>query len=75
MAAKSSKLSTSLVIKVKTGVDSKTGKDVNKNVSLGKIMVTAVDQDIYDVVVGIGKVLPYSVYEIEKVDYNDVTNA
>lgn len=75
MAAKSTKLASSLVVKIKTGVNSKTGKDVNKNITLGNLVVTAADQDVYDVAMGIGKVLPFGITEIDRVDHNDVTNA
>lgn len=74
MAAVSTKLSSDLVIVSKTGVDAE-GKDVLKKSTIGKLLLTAADQDILDVVLGIEKVLNYPVNEIQKNDHNAITSA
>ncbi|WP_123054491.1 DUF1659 domain-containing protein [Clostridium sp. JN-1] len=74
MAASSTKLSSSLVIVEKTGVN-KSGKDALKKVTLGKIDMKAADQDIFDVVIGIQNVLNYPVNEIRKNDNSVIVNA
>ncbi|KZL89181.1 DUF1659 domain-containing protein [Clostridium magnum] len=73
MAAVSTKLSSDLVIVVQTGVDVQ-GKEVLKKSTIGKLLLTAADQDILDVVLGIEKVLNYSVNEIQKNDHNAITS-
>lgn len=73
MAAVSTKLSSDLVIVVQTGVDAQ-GKEILKKSTIGKLLLTATDQDILDVVLGIEKVLNYSVNEIQKNDHNAITS-
>ncbi|AYD40817.1 DUF1659 domain-containing protein [Clostridium fermenticellae] len=74
MAAKSTKLSSTLSIVEKTGLN-KQGKEILKKVTLGKIAMDAADQDVYDVVKAIGDILTYPVNEIQKVDNTVITNA
>ncbi|WP_411683097.1 DUF1659 domain-containing protein [Clostridium thailandense] len=74
MAASSSKLSSNLVIVIKTGVDKK-GKEVLKKATLGSLDLKAVDQDVFDVVKGIEKLLNYPVNEIQKADHSVIVNA
>jgi hypothetical protein len=74
MAAKSTKLSCTLSIVEKTGLN-KQGKDILKKVTLGKIAMDAADQDVYDVVKAVGDILTYPVNEIQKVDNSVITNA
>ena len=74
MAAVSTKLSSDLVIVTQTGVDAE-GKEVLKKSTIGKILLTSTDQDVFDVVQGIGNVLNYPVNEIQKVDHNVITSA
>ena len=51
MAAISTKLSSDLVIVAQTGVDAQ-GKEILKKSTIGKLLLTAADQDVLDVVVG-----------------------
>lgn len=74
MAAVLTKLSSDLVIVSQTGVDPE-GKEILKKSTLGKLLSTASDQDVFDVVQGIGVILNYSVNELQKVDHNVITNA
>jgi hypothetical protein len=74
MAAVSTKLSSDLVIVTQTGVDAE-GKEILKKSTIGKLLLTAADQDVLDVVLGIGNVLNYPVNEIQKVDHNVITSA
>ena len=74
MAASSNKLSTDLAIVLKTGTDID-GKDILKKSTLGKLTLTAADQDVYDVVKGIELVLNGPINEIQKVDHNVIINA
>lgn len=73
MAAKTTKLSCDLVIVSPTGVDAK-GKEILKKSTIGKLLLSAADQDVLDVVLGIGKVLNYPVNEIQKTDHNVITS-
>jgi hypothetical protein len=74
MAAKSTKLSCDLVVVTQTGVDAK-GKEILKKSTIGKLLLSAADQDVLDVVLGIEKVLNYPVNEIQKNDHNVITSA
>lgn len=74
MAASATKLSSNLVIIIKTGVDKK-GKEVLKKATLGSLDLKAVDQDVFDVVKGIEKLLNYPVNEIQKADHSVIVNA
>lgn len=56
MAVSSVKLSSALVLKIKTGVDTK-GNDLFKNISIKKVKASALEQDVYDVAQGIGGLL------------------
>ena len=73
MAAKSTKLSSDLVIVLQAGVDAQ-GKEILKKSTIGKLLLTAADQDVLDVVLGIEKVLSYPVNEIQKNDHNAITS-
>lgn len=74
MAASTTKLYSDLAIVVKTGTDLN-GKDILKKSTLGKIVITAADQDVYDVVKGIELVLNNPLSEIQKIDHNVIINA
>lgn len=50
------KLTSALVLKIKSGVDSK-GNDVFKNITLKKVKPAALDQSVFDVAQGIAAVL------------------
>ncbi|MBR9648177.1 DUF1659 domain-containing protein [Clostridium tyrobutyricum] len=73
MAAVSTKVSSSLVVKVKTGV-AENGDDIMKKFTVGSLVLDAQAQDILDVALGLNEVLQYPVSEIDKVDHSDVTN-
>lgn len=64
MAASSMNLSSDLVIVTETGVD-KQGKEILKKSTLGKIAFNAADQDVFDVVEGVEKMLSYPINEIQ----------
>lgn len=74
MAASANKLYSDLAIVVKTGTDAK-GKDILKKSTPGKLVLTAADQDVYDVVKGIELVLNNPVNEIQKLDHSAIINA
>jgi hypothetical protein len=74
MAVNQVKLSSVLVLKVKTGVDS-SGNDVFKNISLKKVKTTAADQDVFDVAQGFKNVLKDTVAGIMKQDVNELVSA
>lgn len=74
MAASANKLYSDLAIVVKVGTDLN-GKDILKKSTLGKITLTAADQDVYDVVKGIELVLNSPLSEIQKIDHNTIVNA
>jgi hypothetical protein len=50
------KLTSALVLKVKSGVDAN-GNDLFKNISLKKVKTTAAEQDLFDVAQGKGALL------------------
>ncbi|MBV7271628.1 DUF1659 domain-containing protein [Clostridiaceae bacterium UIB06] len=74
MAAAATKLSSDLVIVIKTGVDKK-GKEVLKKATLGNLDLKAADQDVFDVVKAVEKLLNYPVNEIQKADHSVIVNA
>jgi galactitol-specific phosphotransferase system IIB component len=65
MAILTTDLTTSLMLKMKVGVD-QNQQDVYKTMTLKKVKVTAADQDIYDVALGIAAALKYPVQDIIK---------
>lgn len=73
MAVNGVKLSTNLIIKVKTGVDAK-GNDLFKNVTLRKIKTTAVDADVYEVAGAIGGLIKFPVEAISKQEVSELIN-
>lgn len=74
MAASATKLYSDLAIVVKTGTDVN-GKDILKRSAIGKLVLTAPDQNVYDVVKGIEVVLNYPISEIQKIDHNAIINS
>lgn len=72
MAAQSTKLQTSLVIKYQDGVDEE-GKDVVKSQKFSKVKVTATDDEIYNTSMEIGKLIGKTLDEIIKIDQNNIT--
>jgi hypothetical protein len=72
MAAQSTKLQTSLVIKYQDGVD-EDGKDVVKSQKFSKVKVMATDDEIYNTSMEIGKLIGKTLDEIIKIDQNNIT--
>ena len=73
MAVTETKLTTALVLKLKTGVLN--GKDVFKSLSFKRVKATVPDQDIFDVAQGIAGILSSPVNGIYKQDVNELINA
>lgn len=71
MAVNQVKLTSALVLKVKSGVDTK-GNDVFKNISLKKVKTTASEQDVFDVAQGFAGVLKNPVEGIMRQDVNEL---
>ncbi|NMM63625.1 DUF1659 domain-containing protein [Clostridium sp. P21] len=74
MAAKSTKLESSMILKYKDGTD-KNGKDVIKKLNFSKVKTSAVDQDVFDVAKSIETLLGKTLDELIRVDENGITNA
>lgn len=74
MAAKATKLQTTLLLKYKDGADAK-GKDVIKTQRFSKVKTSASDQDIYDVSVELVKLIGKPLNEIVREDQNGIMNA
>jgi hypothetical protein len=74
MAAKATKLHTTLLIKYKDGVDAK-GKEIIKNMRFSKVKVTAMEQDILDVALQVGKLLGVTLNEVIREDQSSITGA
>lgn len=73
MAVVGTKVTTAMVLKVKTGVQN--GKDVLKSITLKKVKGSAADADIYEVAKSISSILSYPLSSISKQDVNELTNA
>lgn len=71
MAVSGTKLTTTLVLKVKSGVD-EAGKDIIKSVNFRKVKTSALEQDIFDVAQGIAVVLKYPVNGVLRQDVNEL---
>lgn len=71
MAVNQVKLTSALVLKVKSGVDTN-GNDVFKNISLRKVKTTALEQDVFDVAQGLAGVLKNPVDGILRQDVNEL---
>ncbi|WML32629.1 DUF1659 domain-containing protein [Clostridium sp. OS1-26] len=74
MAATSTKLQTTLVLKYKDGVDEK-GKELIKNQRFSKVKTTASEQDVYDVALEIQKLLGKTLDEVIREDQSSIMNA
>lgn len=72
--AASTLVSSSVVI-VSIAGKTAAGKNILKKTTLGKILNTATDQDLYDVAIAIGNILNFPVLDIEKVSNSLLTNA
>jgi hypothetical protein len=73
MAAKATKLQTTLLVKYKDGVDAK-GKEIIKNMRFSKVKTTATEQDILDVALEIEKILGKTLDEIIREDQSGITS-
>jgi hypothetical protein len=74
MAAKATKLSSTLVIKYVEGVDAK-GKDIIKSQRFAKVKTTAAEQDLLDVALEMEKLLGKTLNEVVREDQSGITNA
>ncbi len=73
MAILTNDLTTSLMLKTKVGVD-ENGQEVFKTMTLKKVKVSAADQDIYDVALGIANVLKFPVQDVIKSQTKELIN-
>lgn len=73
MAATATKMYSDLILTEKLGVDKK-GKEITKRANVGKLMPSAKDQDVFDVVTELEKVMEYPVNDIQKVDHSLIVN-
>jgi hypothetical protein len=73
MAVTETKVTTALVLKVKTGVLN--GQDVFKSLSFKRVKAAAPDQEIFDVAQGIAGILASPINSIYKQDVNELINA
>lgn len=71
MAVNQVRLTSALLLKVKSGVDTN-GNDVFKNISLKKVKTTALEQDVFDVAQGFAVVLKNPVEGIMRQDVNEL---
>ena len=74
MALTTNKLTSALIIKVKTGTTSE-GKDKFSSITFKKVKIAAVDQDVYDVANAIGTVLSHPVNDIMRQDESEIISA
>ena len=72
MAAKATKLQTTLLVKYKDGVDAK-GKDIIKSQRFSKVKTKATEQDIFDVAIEIEKILGKTLDEVIREDQSAIT--
>lgn len=68
------KLSSALVLKVRTGVDTN-GNSLFRNISLKKVKPTATEQDMFDVAQAIAGVLTATVAGLYRQDTDEIVNA
>lgn len=74
MSAKTTKLSSTLVLKYIDGVDAK-GKDIIKTQRFAKVKTTATEENLLDVAIEMEKLLGKSLNEVIREDENGITNA
>ena len=72
MAVSGTKITTALVLKIKTGVLN--GTDVFKSLNFKKVKAGATDTDIFAVAQGIASILTNPVSSIYKQDVNELLN-
>lgn len=71
MAVNPVRVSSTLLLKVKSGVD-ENGKDTYRNISFRKVKPTAPEEDLFDVAQGIADVLKNPVQGIMRQDVNEL---
>lgn len=74
MAVSTVKLTSALMMKVKTGVDGK-GNDIFKNITFKKIKPAAAEEDVFAVAQGIASILAVPVSSIQRQDLDELVNA
>lgn len=73
MAATSTKMQSTMLLKYKTGVDAK-GKDILKNERFSKLKVNAKDEDILAVANVIAALMAYPVSHVLREDQSAIIN-
>ncbi len=73
MAAKATKLETTMIVKYNDGLD-KDGKEVIKKQRFSKVKISAAEQDIFDVAKEVEKVLGKTLDELIREDQSSITN-
>lgn len=74
MAATAVKLTSAMVIKIRTGADAK-GNDVYKNITIKKVKPAAAEQDVLEVAQSIGAILGSPVNGIFRQNLDEIVNA
>ena len=72
MAAKATKLQTTLLVKYADGVDAK-GNEIIKNMRFSKVKTTATEQNLLDVALEIEKILGVTLDEVIREDQSGIT--
>lgn len=73
MAVVSTKLSSTLVIKVKTGTNAN-GEDTTRNISLRRVKPQAIDEDVFAVGTGVATILRQPLKGIMRQDLNQMAS-
>lgn len=73
MAVIATKTLTAVILRAKTGVDAG-GNDIITSQKIGKVKVTAADQDILDTATSIGALLEYTLTGVSKADETQLVN-
>lgn len=73
MAVNGVKVSSNLVLRVRTGTD-KNGNDVFRSTTLRKIKTSSSDQDLFDVAQSIGTLLKNPIDAVLRQDVNELVN-
>jgi hypothetical protein len=72
MAAKATKLHTTLIVKYEDGVDAK-GKEIIKSQSFSKVKTTATEDDILAVTLEVEKLIGKTLNEVIREDQSGIT--
>ncbi|EYE87095.1 hypothetical protein Q428_15380 [Fervidicella metallireducens AeB] len=73
MAVNSVRLTSALVMKVKTGVDGK-GNDIFKSITFKRVKPGAVKEDVFAVAQGIASILAVPVSSVQRQDLDELIN-